>query len=118
MRKLEHKEQTKFFKLVRTLEEINEDVRFVFAVPNGGPRHPFVAKRLKEEGVKRGVPDIFVPIPKNGYHGLFIEMKVEKRKLSREQAIFKVFLEKKNYLYYVCYSAEEAFNLLKKYLNI
>lgn len=44
-----------------------------FAVPNGGQRNKIVAAKLKQEGVKSGVPDIYVPVWK-----LWIEMKREK----------------------------------------
>ena len=36
------------------------------------------AKIAKGQGMLSGVPDLFLPVPKNGYHGLFIEMKSEK----------------------------------------
>jgi len=47
----------------------------LFAIPNGGLRHAAIANRLKMEGVKAGVPDLFLPVPRGGYSGLFIEMK-------------------------------------------
>jgi len=33
----------------------------IFAIPNGEKRALSVAKRLKAEGVVRGVPDLFIP---------------------------------------------------------
>jgi hypothetical protein len=33
------------------------------------------AVKAKNAGMKRGYPDIFLPVPRNGYHGLFIELK-------------------------------------------
>ena len=42
----------------------------VFAIPNGGHRAMSVAKALKSEGVRAGVPDLHVPA-----WGLWIEMK-------------------------------------------
>ena len=42
----------------------------IFAVPNGGHRHPAVAMKLKCGGVSAGVPDLFVPAL-----SLWIEMK-------------------------------------------
>ena len=48
---------------------------FVFAIPNGGLRNVVVAKKMKAEGVKPGVLDLFFTLARGGYHGLFIEMK-------------------------------------------
>ena len=42
----------------------------IFAIPNGGHRAMSVAKTLKAEGVRAGVPDLFVP-----EWQLWIEMK-------------------------------------------
>ena len=42
----------------------------IFAIPNGEKRAISVAKRLKAEGVVRGVPDLYVPT-----WNLWIEMK-------------------------------------------
>ena len=54
----------------------------IFHIPNGGqPEHNWEAANLKRQGVKAGVPDLFLPVAKNGYHGLFIEMKYGKIKL-------------------------------------
>ncbi len=47
----------------------------MFAIPNGGLRHKATATRLKAEGAKSGVPDIFLPVARNNCHGLFIELK-------------------------------------------
>lgn len=45
------------------------------AIPNGGQRHKAVAGKMKAEGVKRGVPDVCLPVPRGPWHGLYIEMK-------------------------------------------
>lgn len=51
------------------------ELALMFAIPNGGERDKRVAARLKAEGVKRGVPDICLPIPRGGFHGLYVELK-------------------------------------------
>lgn len=49
-------------------------------IPNGGARSKATAGRLKAEGVKAGIPDICLPVPKNGYGALYIELKVPENK--------------------------------------
>jgi len=53
------------------------------------------AQKLKKEGVKRGIPDIFLPCARGGSHGLFIEMKARDGKVSEEQAGVHKLLWKK-----------------------
>ena len=49
-------------------------------MPNGGKRNPAEAARFKAMGVKAGVPDLCLPVPMNGYAGLYIEMKYSNNK--------------------------------------
>lgn len=46
-----------------------------YHVPNGGHRNKATAGKLKGQGVKAGVPDIIVDLPRGAYHGLRIELK-------------------------------------------
>ena len=89
----------------------------VFAIPNGGSRNKAEAAKLKAEGVSAGVPDLFIPIPKQGYHGLFIEMKVGKNRTSPEQDEWLALLRKSGYKAEVCYGADAAINEIEKYLS-
>lgn len=50
------------------------------AVPNGGERNVVIATKLKATGVKAGVPDLFLDVPRHGMHGLRIELKRHKNK--------------------------------------
>jgi len=50
-------------------------LELLFAIPNGGDRRPSVAASLAAEGVRSGVPDLFLPVPRGAYAGLWIEMK-------------------------------------------
>lgn len=56
----------------------------ILSIPNGGYRHPNEAKKLKIEGVLKGVPDLFIP-----EWNLWIEMKRPfGYKISKEQEEF------------------------------
>ena len=46
-----------------------------YHIPNGGHRNIFEGAKLKRMGVSAGIPDLCIPMPFNGYHGLYIELK-------------------------------------------
>lgn len=48
---------------------------YLIAIPNGGNRNPREAARLKRQGVKAGVSDMFLPWPVGAWHGFWIELK-------------------------------------------
>ena len=93
------------------------ELKFMFAVPNGGSRNAIEAHNLKLQGVKSGVPDICLPLPKGKYHGLYIELKVEKNKTSKNQNDWLGYLESAGYKTAVCYGFEEAQKTILKYLK-
>lgn len=93
-------------------------LRLMFHIPNGGKRNKATAARLKREGVKAGVPDVFLPVPRGRYHGLFIEMKREKGgRLSQEQKRWLEELSKMGYKAEVCRGWEEAAKTVTGYLR-
>lgn len=71
----EHEEQVVLFKWALANARCYIGLSMMFAIPNGGLRNIITARKLKAEGVKAGIPDIFLPIARGMYHGLFIEMK-------------------------------------------
>ena len=90
----------------------------LFAIPNGGHRHPAEAARLKLEGVRAGVPDLFLPVPAGGKHGLFIEMKREKGgRLSPEQKDWLAHLNEQGYRAEVCKGFEAAKAVIQDYFS-
>lgn len=80
-----------------------------FAIPNGEARARTVAMRLKLEGVSPGVPDLFIPVPANGFHGLFIEMKRQKGgSVSEGQKKWLALLNASHYKAVVCKGCDAA----------
>lgn len=75
------------------------------------------AKIAKGQGMLSGVPDLFLPVPKNGYHGLFIEMKSEKGRVTENQHWFLTNAESLGYKIAVCYSAKEAISAIQAYYD-
>ncbi|NBW32041.1 MAG: VRR-NUC domain-containing protein [bacterium] len=81
----EHRMQVALFKWAKLAAATDPRIGLMFAIPNGGARNAIVASKLKAEGVKPGVPDVFLPVPAGEYHGLWIELKVKPNKPSPEQ---------------------------------
>jgi hypothetical protein len=98
-------------------EMAHSDSRYgnIFAIPMGGRRDKITGARMKAEGARAGVPDIFVAVPAHGKAGLFIEMKVEGGRLSKKQEEWRERLQGQNYGYVVCYCYEDAVGVLKQY---
>ena len=98
-------------------KEIPELVR-LYAVPNGGSRHMLEAVNLKRQGVKPGVPDLCLPVPRHGRHGLYIEMKrVKGGTTSKEQKDWIAYLNDAGYVAVVCKGFDEARLAILEYLN-
>lgn len=112
----EHAEQVALFAWAEDNVERLPALSLMFAIPNGGHRHVSVAAKLKLEGVRSGVPDIFLPWPAHGRHGLFIEMKYGKNKTSNSQQLWLQRLEQAGYATAVCYGCDEAIQIIEEYL--
>jgi len=97
------------------------DERLLFAIPNGGARNIIVARKLKAEGVRAGVPDYFLAIPNHSYHGLFLELKaggagVPKGRVSPEQREMLVHLNTGGYMASIVCGIDEAVRAVEEYL--
>ena len=105
----EHSEQVGFINWFRAKYP---DV-LIFAIPNGEKRAISVAKRLKMEGVVRGVPDLFVPA-----WTLWIEMKrVSGGRLSPEQKQMISYLEGVKHTVIVGKGATDASQQVLKFIE-
>ena len=95
----------------------------LFAIPNGGTRDKVSAGKMKAEGVKSGVPDIFLAVARHNCHGLFIELKRDKS-INKERGVISDNQTKwidrlmvNGYGVCVCYSYQEAKQVLIRYLT-
>ena len=112
----EHEEQKRLFSRVDGVLAVYPILRWVFAVPNGGYRHPATAGKMKSEGQKAGVPDILFPVPLGAHIGLAIEMKVGRNKPTKKQEAWLDMLHECGWSVHVCYGADEAWSVLMDYL--
>lgn len=88
-------------------------------IPNEGKRSPRYGNKLVKMGLKRGVSDFFLPLPKKNYHGLWIELKRKKKySISQDQ---KDWIEKMQHLGFkaeFAYGFEEAKRIVEAYLLV
>ena len=111
---LESQEQAAYFEWAQYIPEL----KWAHAIPNGGRRDKKEAANLKRQGVKAGVSDIFIPLARGKYHGLYIELKTKTGKPSPEQKEFISDMRRNGYAGVFCYGAEEAIEATKQYLKL
>lgn len=115
---LEAQHQEKLFSLVEYWKPRFADMGALFAVPNGGFRHKATAAALQRQGVRAGVPDMFLPVPRACFHGLWIELKRFKEgSVSDDQAAWLTYLEGQGYRAIACWGWRAAWEELCEYLN-
>lgn len=102
----------------------------LFAVPNGaklqfarnkaGNRYSIEAARLLAEGMRPGVPDLFLASGSQSdtaAHGLFLEMKRKPNKPTPEQEAVLAYLRTSGYHAVICWNADEAMRAITGYLK-
>ena len=92
-------------------------LQYLFHIPNESVGGRGWLVRNRQMGVKSGVPDLMLPIPRNGYHGLFIEMKTVGGRLSEHQKKWIEALNQLGYLAVVAYGWEDARCKILNYLS-
>ena len=91
--------------------------QYLFHIPNESVGGTGWMVRNRQMGVKAGVPDLFYPVPMHGYHGLFIEMKSDKGRLSQAQMRWHAALRIFGYRVEVCKGWQQAKNILEDYMS-
>src|SRR5574344_2592143 len=104
----EASEQATLIKWCEFESNKHPELKLIFHIPNGGSRNIGEAANLKRQGVKAGVPDLFLPVPMGKYHGLFIEMKVGKNVPTDKQVKWLTALDEQGYQVKLCYGFDEA----------
>lgn len=115
----EQQEQMNLIKWTQqpSVRKIYPELALLFHIPNERP-DKVQAAILKKLGVKRGVPDLFLPVPSRKFHGLFIEMKNSKGRTSDSQLWWGEHLAANGYVFDVCHGWQEAVEVLTWYLNL
>lgn len=116
-------EQTALFRWADLNRGRWPELGMLYAVPNGAflagdaKRRAIQAARLKRQGLKPGVPDVCLPVPRAGFHGLYVEMKAEGGRVQEEQGEWIAALRTHGYIAEVCVGWKPAAELLTRYLR-
>lgn len=108
--------QTEFFNQVNLFFPFIPE-KLLFAVPNGGSRNKIEAVNLKRQGVKPGVSDVLLLIPKKGFASLCLEFKTKKGRQSKEQKEFQKQAEMCGSKYVIVRSVKQAIDEMRRYLK-
>jgi len=117
VRRPEEQEQTAFFDYCRAMAHSHNGYALAFAIPN--ERKASIQRRMamKRAGLTKGIPDICVPVANDKFNALYIEMKVKPNKASPEQMdILRKLNAVGNYAV-ICWSADEAIEIITKYIQ-
>lgn len=89
----------------------------ILAIPNAGVRTAKDGWIMNEEGRAKGFPDLFIPMPSEGKHGMMVELKISGGVVSKEQAEWIRILNEQGYYAVVAYGAAEAWRMIGGYLG-
>lgn len=118
MKTRESDEQTQLMVWAEYMSGRYPELKLLYHIPNGGSRNSIEAYHLKQQGVKAGVPDLCLPVPRGTYHGLYIEMKVKGNKPTANQKEWIEKLREQGYKAEVCYGWEEASGVILDYFKL
>lgn len=113
----EAQEQTDLFNWAFYSKAKYPELDLMYHIPNGGSRNKIEAAHLKRQGVKSGVPDIFLPVARGSWHGLYIELKAGKNKPTGNQKEWILRLREQGYAAEVAVGWIQAKELIEAYLN-
>jgi len=88
-----------------------------FHVANERATSPMRGAKLKQMGVLSGVSDCIILEPRGNFHGLLIELKAPKGRLTENQKNFLNKAEIKGYDVAVCWSFDEVMVKVDGYMN-
>lgn len=93
----EHQHQCAVFEWAALLRHRYPCLKFMYSTLNGERMTIRRAVRASRAGMKRGVPDIVLPVARNGFHGFYAELKAGYNKPTEDQKEYLEFLKSEGY---------------------
>ena len=101
-----------------TIREKWPELKLLYHIKNETKEGPKQVAIDRRQGVRKGVPDLCLPVARGEYHGLYIELKTEVGKPSDAQNWWGEQLAGQGYFWGVCHGWESATRVLELYLNL
>lgn len=93
------------------------ELALLYHIPNERKCSPQEGARFKRMGVKRGVPDLHLPVARRRYHSLYIEMKTQTGRPTPDQNWWGIKLKENGNCWAVCNGWESAVKIIEWYLS-
>lgn len=122
--------------LAETQRQFPDAIKLYANNNNAGKGDKIRGARARQEGVRAGVADTFLPVARHGMHGLYIEIKInpshprnqklgkkgqpiapKRGKLSKDQEKFRDQVRLDGYGWAMAEGWEEAAEIIKQYLS-
>lgn len=120
----EHAHQVALFNWSRMHEKAHPELRLMYAIPNAAKRSKRQGAYMKAEGLRAGVPDVCLPVARQGFHALYIELKRPRTATQRAGTVSAAQsdmldrLNQERNLAIVCYGWEEAAKAIIDYVGV
>lgn len=113
----EETEQIHLMMWCRCMESKFPELETIYHIVNEGKRTAVTGGKLKEMGLRKGMPDVHLPVSRCAFSSLYIEMKKIGGKPTAEQVDRLEMLERYGNAVAICEGAEAAEKVLTAYCS-
>ena len=113
----ETQEQIALFNWAKIMEHKYPELDLMYHIPNEGKRSRYTGAELQAMGLKKGMPDVCLPVARCGYSALYIEMKTQTGVTTKEQKKVFAALTKAGNRAVICRSWGAAAKEIENYLK-
>lgn len=95
------------------------ELKTIYHITNEGKRSKSQGAALVAAGLKKGVPDLCLPVSRGGYNALYIEMKKSwKEHCTKEQQEFQILLAEQGNFCCVAHGFDEVKEYIERYIKM
>ena len=101
------------------MEDMNRpELALLHSIPNGAHVSDRNRMSLVSSGLLSGIPDLFLPVPRGTFHGLYIEVKSPTGRVSKPQKYIMDLLTAQNFKCTIVRSFLDGIDAIETYLDI